>query len=326
MAAALETTVVLGLQATLEFDAPEGRPTSAPTVAVYAPDVATDDSSQPINGAGQSATQDTVSTTLASAAGASQTNPRAVSLTSGSGVYRGRQYVMENVATQREWVRVESVSSGSVVLSQALVNDYAQTTGTFKSALSTYQLPSSLFTSGGWLADEANLGGPYGVLWTYTVSIAGVSTTFKRWTYFQLVRRRAASGLLTVEGLARYLPDVADDEWAQQKGQRFLPQLELAEQQVRTRIRLAGHDPDKLRGGTALLEEMGYLRAMINIGRAGGLTSVPSLNARLEEWKNDLNELLGQFSAGRVPVAADVDDSDALDDEELAQDSLGLVR
>lgn len=103
---------------TLYFDPPEGQASGTPTVAVY---VATNDD----DGATESATTgscsvDSVSTTFSASLGA-----QSITVASGTGIARGRRYLLADTDGEREWVECTSISGTTVGIRQPLKLDYA---------------------------------------------------------------------------------------------------------------------------------------------------------------------------------------------------------
>jgi hypothetical protein len=179
-----EQDIIFGLASqTLWLDAPEGRPSSITSVAVY--EASTGDT-----GTAESATTGAASvetnpnTTMDAAGGATETDPTLVPLTATTGATVGRRYLLTAVNGFKEWVEVEAVSSGvSVKVRHPLQGEYASA-DTFASTRMSITVDST------WVADTSNLssGGAssprYRVRWVYVVS----GVTYVRDAYFDLVR------------------------------------------------------------------------------------------------------------------------------------------
>lgn len=165
------------LNQTLAFRVPHGRPTSG-TFRVFG-DTTGDEGEVEFEGP---VSIDAVSTAVASASGASQSDPRRVNLASVVGVAIGRKYLLAEDARQ-EWGEVVEIGTGYVRLRHALLGDYT-TAATFKS---TYAFAS---VDSAWAADDANLGDvsdpnpDYRVRWDLQVGGA----KFLAYSYFDLVR------------------------------------------------------------------------------------------------------------------------------------------
>lgn len=205
---------------TVEFDCPEGRPSSVTSCAVYPWDVSDEDISEAAIGAGS--VESNPSTTLDGSAGPSQSNPRNIPLTATTGIAAGRTYLITHATTGiKEFVEVESVTSAdSVTVKHPLHNDYASG-ATFQSTRIQATIDST------WIADDSNLTidavGPnpmYRVRWVYVVS----STTYVADTYFNVVRYPARHGVLPqdVEALLPSWLDTLPSDHQRDQGRKLI--------------------------------------------------------------------------------------------------------
>ncbi len=197
------------------------------------------------------ATLDSVSTTLSSAAGYSQANRRAIALTSSSGAAIGRWYAVTNAAGQREAVQLATVAQ----LVDDLAYDYAAADtvrglrhvatvdATFIAASANINVSgaqSLLHRHQG--AGDKIAAPPYRVRWTYT--LAGLTRHY--WTGFDVVRAPAQHGV-SVADLRGIFPDISDHEWRQTRGQHFQAQIEEAWDRFKIDARVSGYDPSSFR-------------------------------------------------------------------------------
>jgi hypothetical protein len=161
----------------LLYRVPQGRP-SAATFKVFA-DAAGDDGTEEFSGA---ATVDAVNTTVSSASGATEDDPRRINLASTASIVAGRKYRLSE-GQLVEWAEVLSVGTGFVRVRDRLMNDYT-TAAVFAS---TY-LSASIDAT--WVADDANLSDlsdpnpDYRIRWLVTVG--GADTL--AYSYFDFVR------------------------------------------------------------------------------------------------------------------------------------------
>jgi hypothetical protein len=189
----------------LVLDCEDGRPTSITDVQVWA--VGSDDtSSEESATTGSGSVETNPNTTLSAAAGPAQSSPRALTLTSGTGVAIGRRIqITEDGTGVYEVGEVASVNGTAVTLRHPLKNDYS-TGSLVQSCRATIALSTT------WLADSGNLSplwspNPgYRVKWT--VVINGNPAPYTR--YFDCVRYVAGHGVLPVD-VDRILPGWLDD-------------------------------------------------------------------------------------------------------------------
>lgn len=238
---------------TLEFYPPDAEllgqgAAAAATVTVWA---GTQPNSDTPKIGPSAATLDSVSTTVASASGYSQGDPRRLNVTSSAGFAVGRRYLLQSATGQREIIVPRAVATGVVDLEQDLAYDYttAATVVGVRQTLAVpdpfVQLESNLNVYGyATLFGEVPERGdapPYRVLWSYATG----GVTQNAWTTFDLQRKRARANLSIVD-LREILPDVAHYEWLVQRGQNFDPQLSAAEKCVAIEARIAGYNPNAI--------------------------------------------------------------------------------
>lgn len=152
------------------YDPPEGRPSGTPTVQVF--DAGSDDDAAAESATTGACAIDAVSTTLSAAAGVGEV---ALTITSGTGVTKGRRYQLTDADGQRELVEVATVNGTAVTVRHPLVNAYASG-ATFQGTRITIGVYSS------WVADQANLSDALGVTSPSTVT-AGAAGYRLRWAY-----------------------------------------------------------------------------------------------------------------------------------------------
>lgn len=122
--------------------------------------------------ASTAATIDSVSTTIAAAAGPNTADPRKVTVTSATGIAAGGLYLLTHASTGfSEPVRVQAVTGAVLLLAAPVTASYA-IGATFKGLAISGTFPSATAN------DEAlfeNGGGPYVIAWTYTAGGAAVT-------------------------------------------------------------------------------------------------------------------------------------------------------
>jgi hypothetical protein len=124
----------------LYFDAPEGRPSSVTSSALYEATTADD-------GTAEAAT---------TGSAAVQTDPRVCNVTATTGVTLGRSYLATSVANgEKEWIEAAAVVSGATVTAKRELQNAYTTSDTFVSTRITHAIDST------WVADTANLSGPF---------------------------------------------------------------------------------------------------------------------------------------------------------------------
>jgi hypothetical protein len=234
------------------YDAPEGRASAISSVTVY---VSTNDD----DGSTESATTGSASvagpnTTLS---GTHSIGATSLTVTSGTGIARGRRYLLTSTTGEREWVEVKSVSGTALEVRQPLKNDFADAS-TLQDCRITIAVDST------WVADKSNIsdilyssdratvqevardwpvgGAGYRVRWVYTVAgetCVGVS-------FADLVRYQAKN-LVTPIDVDRRFPNWLDrlpTDYQEDQGQALIDEAfaaikmdALGDAQVVRRIR-----------------------------------------------------------------------------------------
>lgn len=203
----------------LVFDAPEGRPSSVTTVEVFRWDSGDDDDAE-LATSGAAAVEANPNTTTDAAAGASQTDPRRIPLTSTAGIVADRTYLLIGADLLKEWTDILELDATDAAFARhPLHNDYAIGT-TFVSTRMSVAIDAT------WAADETNLdpsagANPmYRVRWVYVV--AGV--TYVADTYFNLVRYAARHGVTpeNVENMRAGWLDALPVDHRRDQGRRLI--------------------------------------------------------------------------------------------------------
>ena len=198
----------------LRFQAPEGRPASAPTVGIK-------DSGGGVVAAPATTgvALDSVNTTVASAAAAGVSQ---IALTSVTGILVGQEYRLTNALQQQEDMIVTGVdSSGKIVyLDTELQHSYA--------ALSAFV--SCAFYRTLTAAEVASLGELFVATATYTVT--GQQSTPLLAIFDVVICPLRNRNPLTVAALKRLWPDLTGQEWTEQAGQSYGPQRQQAWDQI----------------------------------------------------------------------------------------------
>lgn len=184
------------------FDAPEASTTgisSITSVSVFENDTGDDGAAE--SATTGSASEDAVDTTVLSASGAGQSNPRRIALSGITGVTVGRTYLMINSTGERESVEVVDIdTTGLIVLARhPLQNAYALG-DTFIGTRIRISVNST------WVADTANISpwldpNPrYRIRWVYVVG----GVTYAHASYVDLVRYKGETTVLGADVDARF--------------------------------------------------------------------------------------------------------------------------
>ena len=203
----------------IHFDCPEGRPSSVTSVAVYDSDSGDSDTAETAT-TGSAAVETNPDTTLDGSAGFSEANPKLIPLTATTGVSVGRSYLLDDGFVMREWVTVESLSSGvSVSAVHPLLNDYVSGVAFLSTRISIGMLDS-------WMQDDNNISDDvdpnpgYRVRWEYVVDGA----TYVHDDYFNLVRYTAGHTVIPadVDAVSPGWMDMLPTDYRQGQGRRLL--------------------------------------------------------------------------------------------------------
>ena len=184
--------------------------------------------------ASTSATIDSTSTTLSASAGPAQANPRLLPVTSSTGFLPGHAYLLVQ-GEVAELVECEAADTAQVLVKHELRNGY--TTGaTLRGIEVTGTFPSDAAN------DEEDLeagGGPYGVIWSYTLASVPYYPLEEAW-----VVRYTTQALITTAELVKRWPMVP----ALCRG-RFNPEdaIAAATDDFLAEVETSGRDPHGLR-------------------------------------------------------------------------------
>lgn len=184
---------------TLVFDAPEGRPSSVTSVAVYR---ASDDDTATAESAttGSASVESNPATTFDAASGAGQADPTKCNLTATTGITRGRVYLATNAVGDKEWVPVTAFSSGSHAFSRVPLQNAYAASDAFESTRMSIAVDST------WIADVDNISSEestapgYRVVWVYVAS----GVTYRHQSFVDVVRYSAQHQVTGVDVDARF--------------------------------------------------------------------------------------------------------------------------
>ena len=240
----------------LTIRVPQGRPTSA-TFAVYRSYY--DESTATAEWSG-TATLDSVTTTLGTAAGPSQTDPRLLTLTT-TGITEGTRYLLSQESVS-EWVDVVQVGTSTIRTRFPIQHDY--TTGaTFKGATLSAAVDAT------WIATLANVSilvdttPDYRVKWTIVVNGA----TIVLYSFFDVVRTLVGHQVEIADINARAfgLSDSLPVEYRDEDGR---PIIDAAWSAVRAHLIAQGIQPDSWRDDEAI-DELVILRSLRTLAEGG---------------------------------------------------------
>jgi hypothetical protein len=242
---------------TLDVYPPEGVPGAAASYSVFRAGQSNDDTAE-FSG---TATADSVSTTVDASSGYSQTNRRKLFRTATTNIAIGRKYIVTNALGQKEIVTPVKIASGDYIENDIdLAYDYSSG-ATFVGYRQYFTVDATFVaTESKITSDPSN---SYRVLWSY--SIGGVP--HRRWTYFDLVRQAKLHNV-TADDLMELWPDMASDEWIEQRGEQFARQIDAAFERVTFDAKMAGVELYKLRDGQ-YLDELVRQCALMLIAETG---------------------------------------------------------
>jgi hypothetical protein len=269
---------------------PEGQPSSL-SVKVYPGTIGDDDTYDWT----VTPTVDTVSTTVNTASGYSQTYRNRAYLASTAGIVVGHEYRIANGAGQAELVRVKDVATTYVVLDRDLVYDYEVTTSTFKGIEVTAAVNDT------WVAASSNLLDPsaqsYRAVWDYTVN----SLKRRHVTFLRLVRQ-PWQAVASVQDLRDFDPDLPLHMEGGDEGCARL--LSAAHQTVRADILAAGYQPESIRD-TEVMRLLVVEQARLIAARRGKVPAGWDVGAFYEAQGRVYQSLMERMVRGalNVPVA-----------------------
>jgi hypothetical protein len=210
----------------------EGVPSAAATYSVW---YGSDGNDQTAILTG-TATMDTLSLTVTSASGYSQTDRKKINLTTTAGLTVGERYYAANESGQGEWLTVARVVTNTYAeATRDLAYDYS-TSATVKGFKQSFTIDASFIATLSSLNDETD---PYRVQWSYTVA----SVARRHWTMFDVVRGAWQHGV-TIEDLAAYWPDITYADDRGEHGGQAKAKIEAASRRVQMDLRQRGIDPN----------------------------------------------------------------------------------
>lgn len=283
---------------TIYFDCPEGQPSSVTDVQVWEDSQSEDGQEESAVGSG---TVGSVNTTFDAASGVSQSAPKVMYLAATTGIATGRQYLATNAYGEKEWIPVESISSGVSVTSRIVPSIDFSVSDTFQDTRISATVDST------WVADKNNISDPlcprpfYRVAWTYVVG----GVTYVATTWFDLVRKPFVTTVTPadVDRLARgWLARLSTDDQAW-NGQTCIDE---AVHQVKLDLWERGVTTYALRNSD-VVNELVRLRAVWLVSeqafREGGLGQLAMEIDRKNYWDRVTN--LVSSAQAQIQVTAD---------------------
>lgn len=157
-----------------------------------------------------------------------------------------------------------------------------------------------------------NLGeSSYRVKWTYrTPGGDGEAGTIRMlWTYFDVVRQAAAYSL-TWRDLRSVMPWIADEEWSEQRGLRFEPQIAAAWDRFMFDLTTGKYDVNSLRGGPVVahvhLQACRMILAELGVGMPPGRDKEKWIEERQDGYEAALKAgFFGDQPAEQVGTSSD---------------------
>lgn len=287
---------------TLEYEAPEGRPSADGTVTFYDSRYAqTDTAHNPIGSAGTAARR-AISTTLTGAAGASQSNPKNVPVVPPAALKVGDFVLLTNAANQVERGEVVAKAAATVTLRDPLEYDYA-TGATFESAV----MDSAAIDST-WIQNDDNIVEDCYAVWVYTVA----GKTYRKRTYFDVVREIQDWDIPDSFLFQRY-PDfrrVKAEDRPDFNGMR-----QAAIRDVNRLVISTGRDPDRLRGNETM-QDLVELRFWVVAAENGCYPTGSTLADFYEQRKNEWDTQKNLVMNGALKLPYDVNGDDVIADTE----------
>lgn len=272
----------------LYFDCEDGRPSAIVDVSVWPWNV--DDTTTAEDATTGSASVETnPNTTLSAAAGRSQADPTALTLTSGTGVTPGRSYLLADDNSQlTEWVDVEQADGTSIKLRHPLINDYS-IGATFVSTR------SSIAVSSTWIADLQNLSpqtmsaSTYRVKWIVTVN-------GQTWPYVRgldVVRYPVSHGVIPLDVDDRH-PGWLDRLPPNHQKDQGRSLIEAAYLDVLRELRGDNKADNSLRD-PELVADLVIARSQLNLHLANqsrGTTNADAVQAAIDNWRQTYDQAI----------------------------------
>jgi len=287
------------------YDPPEGRPSGTPTVSVY--QAFADDAAAAVSATTGVCSVGSVSTTFSASAG-----DTSITVASGTGITRGRRYLVTDTDGDREWVECISINGTTVGLRQPLRNTYAASS-TFVDCRISISVDST------WVASTSNITDildPYNRLWLTNQEpaawVPGAAGYRLRWSYtvngvatigvsFADLVRYQAKNLVSPLDVDRRFPGWIDrlpTDYQEDQGQGLIDEAFqaikmdcLGDEQVVRRIR-----------STEVLRELTIYRAnliAVEAGAFAGGSTVDMIKLAHERYDQRFNQLIRE---PKVPV------------------------
>ena len=267
---------------------------SSVTASVYEGEASNDDT--PLFS--PSVSVDSVSTTLAAAAGQDQASGLRNRLTvaSASGLATDVLFLLDNSSSQREVVEARKIAGTTVDVVHDLQYVYPITSSTLKGIRCTFTVDAT------WVATEANITGPrdsnYRVRWQYTVA----GTVYNLQTYLRLVRKPFRSTVTYRDLVARW-PSMLEGQSREMRGDRFRKLIEAAENTVRSDVIAEGYRPEQF-NDTETIDRLVNLALDYHIARFLKEPTGRDREAFIAESKLEYGQLLAKM-VSTLKVALD---------------------
>lgn len=272
---------------TVEFTAPDGRPSSA-TSATLIPFDADDD-----GGTAQalaSVTIGSVSTTVSSTSGDGQSDPTLITVASATGIKVGGTYLLTSTTGATEWIVVAAKNSTAIYARSPLRNSYASSS-TFQDTTISAAFPDAEAGNANKITSPTRRIG-YRVRWVY-VGADGTSKTAQ--TTVAIVRYQTRNPVLPVHVDNRFpgwLERLPTDYRADQ-GKSL---IDSAFESVRVDILQEGQIDHAQRDPSALAELVIHktMEIALEVALQVGAATAQSLVAAREGYMERLNRLIRQ--------------------------------
>lgn len=243
----------------LEFDAPEGAPTSI--VSSVFENADGDDATAESATTG-SASASSVSTTFDAASGAAQSDPHMLYIASTTGIEKGSRYLIENAAGDSETIECVEVVSGVSIRSRLpLRNDYANA-DTLVGTTISHAIDAT------WVADKNNISDPDPQpRYRWRIEYTAGGETRVHYAYFDLVRQKGGTTVtgIDVDGAYPWLDwnsklSVYDQE---DRGERVIAE---AYRQVKLSLSMHGKADEAMRNREAMEDLVIHRAALLVAG------------------------------------------------------------
>lgn len=265
-----------------------GRP-SAVTFAVYL-DAAGDDATVPeFSG---TATIDAASTTLATATGYGNPDPRTLTVVSSTGFAVGKKYLLSG-SQQSEWVEPIAIAGNVITARHPIAGSYL----IGATLVSTY---ASAAVDAAWAANLAklsDLGNPfadYRIKWTATIN----SATVIEYGFFDLIRN-ASTYSVDIEDLNLRVPGLRDALPTEYRADNATSLIRSAYQAMQADFIAMGLSVESLRDAQFIDEAL--IRRSISMLAAGGYHP---LGVEWQAYYDATHESFGSFMRAHVQASA----------------------